>query len=80
MSERKEFEMTQEQLDKLLKACQPVPAIMLQCGMPPSPQQTANAAWNALGRELGFDGMTVEPVAGKGSRVFTAIVVSDDSA
>jgi len=70
---RKEFKLTTEQFDKLIEACRSTPLIMLQCGMPASPQQKANDAWCALGRELGFDGMTVEP-SDKGQLFFTAEV------
>ena len=62
----KDFEMTKEQYDNLIKAMQPVHMIMLQCGTPPSQQENANNAWKALGDEMGFDGMTVKP-NGKGS-------------
>ena len=65
--------MTQEQLDKLLDACKPVPMIALQCGTPKSPQANANDAWSALGREMGFDVETVETVAGKSVQFFTAV-------
>lgn len=68
---RKRYEISQAQLDKLLDACKPVPMIMLQCGMPSSPQENANRAWEALGNELGFDHMSVQPT-GEGNRVFTA--------
>ena len=67
---RREFEMTRGQLDKILEACKPVPLIALQCGMPKSPQENANDAWEALGKEMGFDYMTVVP--GKSDRFFTA--------
>lgn len=66
-----DFEMTQEQLDKLMAASKPVPLIALQCGMPASPQENANSAWKALGKEMGFDYMTVKP-NGKGDRFFSA--------
>jgi hypothetical protein len=69
---RKEYEMTQEQLDKLLDACKPVPMIMLQCGTPSSPQENANRAWKRLGEEMGFDYMTVLPFPAKGHRFFSA--------
>ena len=69
------FEMTQEQLDTIMNACKPVPMIMLQCGEPSSPQENANAAWASLGRELGFDHMTVSP-NGKGDRFFSATPAS----
>lgn len=68
---RKEYELTAEQFDNLIEACRSVPLIALQCGMPRSPQQNANDAWCALGREIGFDGMSVEP-SRKGQRFFTA--------
>lgn len=71
---RKEFELTQEQLDELMAASQPVP-YMVFGGVPPmSPQETANRAWEKLGKELGFDYMTVMPATGKSNRFFTAEV------
>lgn len=75
MASRKEFQLTTEQYVKLIEACRPVPLIMLQCGMPRSAQEHANDAWCALGKELGFDGMTVEG-SPKGDRFFTAVPVS----
>ena len=69
--ERKEYEMTQEQYDTLLDACKPVPMIMLQCGTPSSPQENANRAWEALGKEMGFEYMSVKSVPNK-PRFFTA--------
>lgn len=72
----KDFEMTQEDLDTLLKSMQPVPMIMLQCGEPQSQQYNANVAWETLGKKMGFKHMTVKP-NGKGDRFFTA-EVSDE--
>jgi hypothetical protein len=66
----KHFEMTQKQLDKIMKACKPVPMIMLQCGEPRSQQENANTAWKSLGDEMGFDYRTVKP--GDGVRFFYA--------
>ena len=63
------YEMTTEQLDKILAACKPVPLIALQCGTPASAQERANAAWAALGEEMGFNHMTVRPASG-GDRFF----------
>lgn len=75
-SERREYEMTQEQLNAILDACKPVP-YMVVGGLPPStPQDNANRAWEKLGRDMGFEGMTVRPVPGKGDLFFTAIPVS----
>lgn len=65
------YEMTQDDLEKILDACKPVPMIMLQCGSPSSVQERANAAWQELGNRMGFDHMTVRPTR-KGDRFFTA--------
>ena len=73
MLPRTEYEMSEADLAELLAACKPVPMIMLQCGTPPSPQENANNAWARLGEKLGFDGMTVRPIQGKGQRFFTAV-------
>ena len=67
---RKTFTMTQEQYDVIIAACKPIPLIMLQCGMPSSPQETANRAWEQLGKELGFAYMSVKP--GNSNLEFTA--------
>jgi len=73
MSEiRKDYEMTEADLDKIKEACKPVPMIMLQCGTPSSPQENANRAWARLGESMGFDPMSVQP-NGKGDRFFSAI-------
>lgn len=69
---RKEFELTDEQLETLLNACKPVMAIMVGGVAPRSPQENANDAWRNLGKEMGFDYMTVKPIEGKGQRFFTA--------
>jgi hypothetical protein len=70
---RREFEMTREQLDKILGACKPTPVMFLSGGVPlgASPQENANAAWRALGDEMGFEYMTVLP-SDRGERFFTA--------
>ncbi len=70
---RKVFKMTQEDYDKLMKACESVPLIMLNCGMPRSMQENANDAWCSLGDRMGFDGMTVKP--GQSKLEFTAMEV-----
>lgn len=72
MYPRTNYEMTVEDLNKILEACKPVPAILLQCGNPPSPQESVNAAWEELGKRMGFDHMTVQPT-GYGDRFFTAV-------
>jgi len=69
---RKEFKMSEKQLKEILSACKPVPLIALNAGVPPSPQDIANAAWEKLGEEMGFYFMTAEPIDGKSSEFFTA--------
>lgn len=68
---RKKYEMTDVDLKTLLEACRPVPYMVVGGMAPRSPQENANAAWCALGKRMGFDGMSVEP-AGNGDRFFTA--------
>ena len=70
---RQNFEMTEVQLKVLLDACKSVPMIAIHCGRTSTPQENANAAWAALGAELGFQHMSVEPT-GRGDRFFTAEV------
>ena len=77
---RKEFEMIDEDLNELLDACKPTPAMTLNggdliCG---TPQENANRAWQRLGEKMGFKHMTVEPVQSKGPLFFTAEIVDND--
>jgi len=70
---RKDFQISQEDLDKIIEASKPVP-YMVFGGIPPtSPQENANMAWQALGEKMGFKYMTVQP-NGKGNRFFSAEV------
>lgn len=69
---RREYEMSEVQLAKLLEAGRPVMYIIVGGRPPSSPQENTNDAWRALGMELGFIWDTVQPVAGKGQRFFTA--------
>lgn len=69
---RQKFEMTQEDLDKLISAGKQIPLIMLHLGMPRSPQERANDAWRELGERMGFEYMTVLPIDGESPRFFTA--------
>ena len=72
MNPRVEYEMSEAQFKKLIAACQPTIAIKVGSYSPPSPQENANAAWAALGREMGFDYMTARP-SDRGERFFTAV-------
>lgn len=73
MYPRTEYQMTQEDMEKLLESMKPVPMIMLQCGEPRSQQENANAAWAELGARMGFDWNTVQSISGKGSLFFSAV-------
>lgn len=72
VAKMREYEMTQAQLDKLLQACAPQPYMVIGGVGPLSPQERANNAWEALGREMGFDHFSVKPVVGKGYHFFMA--------
>lgn len=78
MYPRTEYEMTEQDLQDILEACKPVPYMVMGGMAPRSPQENANAAWAALGRKMGFDSMTVQPIHGKGNRFFTAIPSETD--
>lgn len=73
MYPRTKYEMTPEDLEKILEACKSTPAIMLHIGGGGStPQERANAAWAELGSRMGFDSTTVQP-SGAGNLFFTAV-------
>ena len=75
MYPRTEYEMSEDDLEKLLEACKPTPVMFLTGGVPigGTPQENANHAWERLGQEMGFDFNTVQPIPGKGQRFFSAI-------
>lgn len=79
---RREFEMSEDDLKALLDAGKPVPAMYLTGGQPMfgTPQENANRAWQRLGEKLGFQHMTVQPIAGKDHRFFSAEENRDDAA
>ncbi len=64
---RQRYRLTDEQYERLLHAGRPVPYMIFGGRPPPSPQENANAAWCALGRELGFDGMSVDKTVEDGT-------------
>lgn len=75
---RKRFKLTEEQFQRLVDAARPVPYLIVNGIGPRSPQENANDAWCVLGRELGFDGMSVRPDP-EGAMFFTAEVTSQPS-
>ena len=72
MLERQEYEMSEEDYQKLLEASKPTPCMMIGTYTPPTPQENANRAWRALGERMGFVFQSVKP-SSKGHRFFTAI-------
>lgn len=71
MMSRRQYEMSVDDLARIIEASKPVPYLVFG-GMPPrSQQENANAAWRELGARLGFDAMSVQPV-GSDPRNFTA--------
>jgi hypothetical protein len=76
MSERAEFQLTDDEMDELLSKMRREPVMYLSGGTPmfSSQQERANDAWKALGQKRGFDGMTVRS-SPKGAKFFTAIKV-----
>jgi hypothetical protein len=78
MAERKEYEMSEDELAELLDACKSVPCMMIGDYVPRTPQENANLAWQALGSKLGFDYLTVEPIPGTCQRHFSAVPVLAD--
>ena len=69
---RKEYELTNEELETLLNASKPTRYMVIGGVEPRSPQENANSAWASLGAKRGFDHMTVRAVPGKGEKFFTA--------
>lgn len=60
------YRMEQSDFDDLMKAinsARGTPLIALQCGMPESPQEAANRAWEKLGDKMGFQSKTARPAA-----------------
>ena len=76
MYPRTNYEMTEEDLEELLDACKPTICIKIGNYSPPSPQENANRAWARLGEKYGFDSMTVNPIANKGDRFFSAVPIA----
>lgn len=71
---RKEFTMTQEEMDAIIelnKTHSNVPMIALQCGTPKGLRQLINEYWDRLGVQYGFDPCTVDP-SPNGPLAFTA--------
>jgi len=71
-SARRRFEMTPAQLASIQTVSHSVPVIMFGGVSPASLQERANAAWQALGAEMGFVWDTATPIDGEPETVFEA--------
>jgi len=78
---RKEFKLTQEDVNFVVEASKPVPAMFLSDGGPMfgTPQENANKAWQTLGKKYGFIWHTCEPVPGKNRKFITAEVIEKEN-
>jgi hypothetical protein len=79
MYPRINYEMTPDDLTKIMDACKPVPYMVIGGVAPSSPQENANRAWAELGGRMGFDHMTVQPIYGKGTRFFSAVPTENET-
>lgn len=78
---RKEYELSQEDLDTLLDASKPVPVMYLSGGQPMfgTPQQNVNRVWKEIGQKYRFFWNTAQPIAGKGQRFITAVAIESET-
>lgn len=75
---RKEYKLTLQEMDNLLKACNPPPMAtkkVFGSAPPLTAQERANIAWTSLGKAHGFDPSTVQPVEGKDHFHFSAVPI-----
>ena len=73
MYPRTNYEMTDEDLKIILDASKPTPCMLIGSYTPSTPQENANRAWQRLGKKMGFDYLTVQPVNGKPQSFFSAV-------
>ena len=77
---KRRYELTAKRVKFIKDASKPTPAMYLPGGSPMfgTPQLNANRAWAQLGRDMGFDPMTVSPPSfGEPETVFYAEPVAD---
>lgn len=72
--ERVEFVLTDAEHERIVAASQPVPYMVIG-GLPSSPQEKANRAWQALAQQRGFVWNSVQQ--GRDQRHFTAVPLVD---
>lgn len=73
MPERRTYELTPEQDAVLVRAMTVPPAIMVPGREADWQQPAADAAWQWIADELGFDWTTVQPIDPDDRRHFTAV-------
>lgn len=75
----KEFTMSEDDYKELVEAGKSVPYMIVGRSAPSSPQERANAAWQRLGKKLGFAWDTVSPlpIFGPGARTFLATPLNE---
>ena len=71
---RREYKLTDAQIEELKDLSKPKVYIVVGGHGPTSQQDDANHWWQRLALEMGFDVMTVGPVVGKPEGTFTAEV------
>lgn len=77
---RKEFELSEEQLDRLLNSSTPTLYMISRGLAPSSPREKSNEVWKNLGKEMGFTWDSVKPILGKSLRFFTAEIKEKENA
>lgn len=75
MQERKQYEMTDAQFERLYHACRPRPYVTDSQGnmLFGDPVKDAERVWQELGNEMGFKWDTAQPVPGANQKVFSAV-------
>jgi hypothetical protein len=73
MTERKDFEMTDQQLKDLHAACRPIPYLVVGGVQPMSFKERIDNLWKVMGDSMGFDYKTAAPAQGKGEKWFSAV-------
>ena len=78
---KQEYQLTEEEMKELLACANPVPVIYGNGGTPlfSSPQEKANAFWQALGKRMGFDPMSARP-SSRGKYFFLAEPINQKKA
>lgn len=79
MYPRTNYQMSEADLKSLLESCKPVPYLVVGGHATSSPQENANRAWAELGKRMGFDSDTVQPLEGKSAMHFSAVPTENET-